>query len=209
MTFELVRYARAILQRIFPPRSTSLSDRYPKYRIGRGTYGDLSVFSWGEGKTLEIGNFTSIAAGVKIFLGGEHRTDWVTTFPFNVLWHSAQGHTGHPKSRGDVVIGNDVWIGTEALIMSGVTVGDGAVIGARAVVRCDVPPYAVAIGNPAQVKNFRFDQGVVKRLLALKWWNWSDLEIQRAMPELLNCDILHFLSKAERGDYCDEHSKWT
>lgn len=178
-----------------------MTERYPQYKFGQGTYGDLSVLSWGEGATLEVGSYTSIAAGVKVFLGGEHRIDWVTTFPFNILWKSAQHHSGHPRTKGDVLIGNDVWIGTDALISSGVTIGDGAVVGALAVVTRDVCPYAVVAGNPARVVKFCFDQKTVERLLELKWWNWHESEIKNAMPELLNYEILLFLEKAERGDY--------
>jgi len=181
--------------------SRNLAERYPQYQIGRGTYGDLEVFSWGEGTTLTMGSYTSVAAGVKVFLGGEHRIDWVTTYPFNVLSEAAKQYTGHPKTKGDVEIGSDVWIGTEALILSGVTIGDGAVIGARAVVARDVPPYAVVAGNPARLVKFRFEQTVIDQLLAQQWWNWSETQIQKAMSDLLNNHIEHFLDKAKRGEY--------
>ena len=193
--------AGKVWRRIRPPRRSTLADRYPQYQIGRGTYGDLSVLAFGEAATLSIGNYTSIADGVKVFLGGEHRIDWVTTFPFNVLWESARKQKGHPKTKGNVHIGNDVWIGTEALISSGVTIGDGAVVGARAMVTRDVAPYAVVAGNPARVVKFRFDAQVVERLIELKWWDWHEREIEKAMPELLNNQIQLFLEKAEHGDY--------
>lgn len=198
---SLRRLAGKVWRYFFSTPIITLTERYPQYSIGRGTYGDLSVFSWGEGSTLEVGNYASIAAGVKVFLGGDHRIDWVTTFPFNVLWESSRHYEGHPKTKGDVLIGNDVWIGTEALIFSGVTIGDGAVIGARAVVTRDVAPYAVVVGNPAKVVKFRFDEETIERLLALKWWDWSGAQIERAMPEMLNQEIALFLEKAERGDY--------
>lgn len=197
----LRRLAGKIWRRFFPTRTITLAERYPQYQIGRGTYGDLSVLSWGEGATLNVGNYTSIAAGVKIFLGGEHRMDWVTTFPFNVLWESARHHKGHPKTKGNVLIGSDVWIGTEVLISSGVTVGDGAVIGARAVVTRDVAPYAVVVGNPARVLKFRFEERTIQRLLALRWWEWPESQIYKAMPEMLSQEIELFLEKAEQGDY--------
>lgn len=190
------------LYRRFQSRpSRNLAERYPRYRIGQGTYGDLAVYSWGDSATLTIGSYTSVAAGVKVFLGGEHRIDWVTTYPFNVLWESQKQHTGHPKTKGNMMIGSDVWIGTEALILSGVTIGDGAVIAARAVVTSDVPPYAVVAGNPAKVVKFRFDQTVITRLLAIQWWNWSQGQIEKAMPELLNDRIEQFLANAEDGQY--------
>lgn len=193
--------AEKLWGRLRPVRQLTLIERYPQYQIGRGTYGDMKVFAWGEGASLTVGNYTSIAAGVQVFLGGEHRIDWVTTFPFGVLWKSAQQYKGHPRTKGDVVIGNDVWIGTEALVFSGVTIGDGAVVGARAVVTRDVPPYAVVAGNPAKIIKFRFDSNVYNRLLALQWWGWSELQIEKAIPELLDGNIELFIEKAERGDY--------
>lgn len=191
-----------VFQRIFWSKlNNNLAERYPQYQIGKGTYGDIEVSSWGEGATLTIGSFTSIASGVKVFLGGEHRIDWITTFPFNVLWPSANQYTGHPKTKGNVVIGNDVWIGTEALILSGVKIGDGAVIGARSVIAFDVPPYAVVVGNPAKIIKYRFNPHQIERLLVLKWWSMSELKINMAMPYLLNNDIQAFLDIAESGAF--------
>ncbi|WP_310564797.1 CatB-related O-acetyltransferase [Hydrogenophaga sp.] len=175
--------------------------RYPEHQIGIGTYGDLTVYSWGERAKLSVGNYTSIAAGVKVFLGGEHRIDWVTTFPFNVLMETARHHTGHPKTKGDVLIGSDVWIGTDALIFSGVTIGDGAVIGARAVVTRDVAPYAVVAGNPASLIKFRFDEATIERLIKLKWWSWPQSQLEKAMPDMLSQKVHVFLEKAERKEY--------
>ena len=130
----------------------SIHEQYPQYEIGRGTYGVLpNVLDRDNGTTLRIGAFCSIAAEVQIFLGGTTGSIWATTFPFNNFWPEARDIKGHPASRGDVTIGNDVWIGRGVMIMSGVTIGDGAVIGARAVVARDVPPYAIAVGNPARV----------------------------------------------------------
>tara|TARA_B110000902_G_C14154773_1_gene530949 strand:- start:198 stop:629 length:432 start_codon:yes stop_codon:yes gene_type:complete len=142
---------------------------YPEYTIGRGTYGKPKIRSWGEGASLEIGSFTSIASGVQLFLGGNHRIDWVTTFPFNSLWSEAKIITGHPKTNGNIKIGNDVWLATEAIVMSGVTIGDGAVIGARAVVTKDIPPYAIAVGNPATIVKNRFDDKTIQSLLDIQW----------------------------------------
>ena len=87
------------------------------------------------------------------------------------------------------------------MILSGVTIGDGAVIGARALVTRDVPPYAVVAGNPAKVVKFRFDEIVINRLLTIKWWDWSEKQIEKAMQDLLNNKIEQFLDKAENGEY--------
>jgi chloramphenicol O-acetyltransferase type B len=146
---------------------------------------------------LRIGAFCSIAVGVKIFLGGEHRLDWVTTYPFNIIWEKGRGIKGHPKTKGDVVVGNDVLIGAEALILSGVTIGDGAVIGARAIVTRNIPSYAIAVGNPARVVKKRFDEETIGRLMTIKWWDWDDARIEKALPMLLNNDIEAFLQAAE------------
>jgi acetyltransferase-like isoleucine patch superfamily enzyme len=173
---------------------TMLKEAFPQYEIGRGSYGNnLSVVTWGEGAKLKIGAFCSFADNVKILLGGEHRTDWVTTYPFSVLWQGVN-IPGHPKTKGDVLIGNDVWIGTESLILSGVTIGDGAVIGARSVVSKNVAPYAIMAGNRAKFIRYRFDAKKVRdALLRLKWWNWEDEKIRERMHLLLDGDVENLL----------------
>jgi acetyltransferase-like isoleucine patch superfamily enzyme len=183
--------------------SRVLAERYPEYQIGSETYGDLRVHTWNQGTTLKIGSFTSVALGVQVFLGGEHRADWVTTFPFSVLWPQANSIHGHPGTKGDVVIGNDVWLCTESVILSGVTIGDGAVVGARAVVAKNVPPYAIVAGNPAKIINYRFSDDQIHRLISIRWWEWPNDKILRAMPDLLSEDISTFLDKAERGHFDD------
>lgn len=187
--------------RLFPPRVVPLAEMYPMHQIGKGSYGELRILSWQGGGSFRMGAYCSVARGATVMLGGEHRPDWVTTFPFNVLWNSARHITGHPSTKGDVVIGNDVWIGTEALITSGVTIHDGAVIGARAVVTKDVPPYAIVAGNPARVIRFRFPEHVISRLLETKWWEWDEKRIASAMSDLLSPDAEAFLAKAERNEY--------
>ena len=179
-------------------QSKFLDCQLPQYDIGRWTYGKPKIMSWGEGATLKIGSFCSFAPDVKVFLGGEHRTDWVTTYPFSVLWEIAKKFTGHPATKGDVIIGNDVWIGNGAIILSGVTISDGAVIGAGAVVTKDVPAYGIVAGNPARLVKKRFDEDIVQRLLKIAWWNWEDDKIQKYMPLLLNSDIVKFIIEAEK-----------
>jgi chloramphenicol O-acetyltransferase type B len=179
--------------------SNALHAKYPQCQIGRYTYGGLTVNAWDEGPPrtfLRIGSFCSIAAGVQVFLGGEHRSEWTTMFPFN-MWEAGRLIGGPPKSKGDVVIGSDVWIGTEAMIMSGVTIGDGAVIGARALVTRDVEPYAVVAGNPARFIRKRFSDDVIRRLVDIKWWDWKDEKIAEMLPLMLGPDIEAFLDKAE------------
>jgi acetyltransferase-like isoleucine patch superfamily enzyme len=201
----------ARLKRLIPKRSKSsvfrdervelIADRYPQYEVGRGSYGDLEVLWQNTASVLRMGHFCSVAKGVQVFLAGEHRPDWVTTYPFKAVCDGYQDLPGYPHTKGDVVIGNDVWICDGAIILSGVTIGDGAVIGARTVVARDVPPYAIVGGNPAKITRMRFEATVVERLQKLAWWDWSDEEIMAAMPHLLGGDIEHFLDSAEQGAF--------
>ena len=152
------------------------------YTIGDYTYGRPDVHDWSDGTTLTIGKYTSIAEGVNILLGGNHRVDWVTTYPFPALddeWPDASGIEGHPQSKGNIVIGNDVWLGFGVTILSGVEIGDGAVIAARSVVTKSVPPYAIVGGIPAKVIKYRFSDDVIEKLLSLQWWNWDEQKIKR------------------------------
>lgn len=102
-------------------------------------------------------------------------------------------------SRGDIIIGNDVWTGFECLIMSGVTVGDGAVIGARSVVTHDVPPYTIVAGSPARVIRRRFDEAIITRLLEIAWWGWDEASVEAAVPFLQSGDIDGFIAEVDAG----------
>ncbi|MCX7383985.1 MAG: CatB-related O-acetyltransferase, partial [Alphaproteobacteria bacterium] len=144
------------------------------YSVGEWSYG-VPAIMWGEGARLSIGKYCAIAPGVTIYLGGNHRPDWVTTYPFSALaqhWPAARGIVGHPASKGEVTIGHDIWIGNDATILSGVTIGHGAVIGANALVTKDVPPYAIVCGNPARVIRLRFSEAQIASLLRIAWWDW-------------------------------------
>lgn len=147
-----------------------------KVEVGDFTYGNPKVKEWGEDTKLIIGKFCSISSDVVILLGGNHRVDWITTYPFPVLtheWPTASNIKGHPATKGDVIIGNDVWIGYGATILSGIVIGDGAAIGARSVVAKNVEPYSIVAGNPAREIKKRFNDETIKKLLDLKWWNWE------------------------------------
>jgi acetyltransferase-like isoleucine patch superfamily enzyme len=169
-----------------------LGDRYP---IGDYTYGKPRVVSWGEGTSLRIGKYCSISTHVIIFLGSEHRTDWVSTYPFPYLWKEASATKGHPFSKGDVIIGNDVYIGYNVTILSGVAIGDGAAIGACSVVTKDVPPYAVVAGNPARVLRYRFDEEAIENLLKIKWWDWPDEKVKENIHLICSDSIDAFIKR--------------
>lgn len=170
--------------------------RYPKYEIGLGTYGLPLVHDWNEGSTLKIGSFSSIANNVQIFLGGHHRIDWVSSYPFPAYLPEAAHISQYGGTRGDVIIGSDVWLCANCTILSGVTVGHGAVIASGAVVSRDVPPYSVVAGNPAQHVRWRFDDNTRNELLEIAWWDWPEADIRKAVDRLCCSDIQAFLAYA-------------
>ena len=177
-----------------------LAARYPQYDIGRGSYGPLKVLDFGEGAKLRMGAYCSVADGARVLLGGGHRSDWVTTYPFSVLEPTLAHIGGHPVSRGDVSIGSDVWLASDCKILSGVTIGHGAIVTANAVVTRDVEPYTIVGGVPAKPIRKRFDEATITRLLAIEWWNWPHKRVVAAGPYLLSDDIGIFLDKAEAGE---------
>jgi len=166
-----------------------LARRPRQISVGAYTYGRPKVRFPESGARLRIGRYGSIADGVEILLGGNHRTDWVTTYPFPALaglWPAARGMIGFDATRGDVVIGNDVWLGSQAMILSGVTIGDGAVVAARAVVTRDVPPYAIVAGNPAKLVRLRLPEAEVAALLASRWWTLPPEQVSQLLPLLMS-----------------------
>lgn len=161
--------------------------------VGDYTYGLPKVFHWGEDAKLRIGKFCSIAENVLIYLGGNHRTDWITTYPFPWIFPEAHHIKGHPATKGDVIIGNDVWIGNFAVILSGVTVGDGAVIGANAVVTKNVSQYSIVVGNPAREIKKRFSEEEIEILIKIKWWDWPIQKIKENLELLCSNNIKQLL----------------
>lgn len=170
--------------------------------IGDFTYAyDVRIINWNEGAKVHIGKFCSIADGVKILTGGEHHTEWCTTYPFNVLlFELCDNPEIHAKTKGDVWIGNDVWIGMDAKIMSGVTIGDGAVIAANAVVTGYVPSYTVVGGVPARKLYDRIRPGDAVKLMKLAWWDWPVEKIAEALPLLISEDVLGLEKFSEEYD---------
>lgn len=135
------------------------------------------------GDRLVIGKFCSIACGAKfLFNSANHTMTSLSTYTFPLFYEEwglkKENVTEAWDNKGDIIVGNDVWIGFEAVILSGVTIGDGAVIGSRAVVTRDVPPYTVVGGLPARVIHRRFDEQTIETLLQLKWWDWPEERIR-------------------------------
>ena len=173
---------------IFSGKSKSLDSWKDKYSVGKWTYGEPQVLSWDDGTNLTVGSFCSIAHGVQIFLGGNHRVNFISTYPFAEILKRPDLARGS-ISKGSVVVGNDVWLGTKCAILSGVTIGDGAVIGAYSVVAKDIPAYSIAVGNPARVIKKRFSDLEIQALLRIRWWNWLDDDIIHALPLIMSSNV--------------------
>jgi virginiamycin A acetyltransferase len=149
-----------------------------------------------------VGKYCSIGRNSIFFLHADHRVDWVTTS--SQLWgpvtppiakmHMHMG-MGHPTSKGDIIVENDVWIGSKATILSGVTIHSGSVIGASSVVTKDVPPYSIVAGNPAKVVKYRFPHDIIKKLLHIAWWNWPETKINEEAKLLWSNNIEGFVNK--------------
>jgi acetyltransferase-like isoleucine patch superfamily enzyme len=167
--------------------------------FGKYTYGNPRIYWENNDAKLIVGNFCSIAENVNIFLGGNHRTDWVTTYPFGHIhpttFNKFNG-VGHPSTKGNVIIGNDVWIGYGVTIMSGVTIGDGVVIANNSHVVKNIEPYSLVGGNPAKLIKYRFTQEQIEKLLEIKWWNWDEEKINEFTPLLCNNNIDEFIKFA-------------
>ena len=174
--------------------------------VGKHSYGIECINLHGcetENKLI-IGNFCSLAQNLTIFLGANHRVDWVSTYPFGHIhqdiFNTFDG-VGHPASKGDVIIGNDIWIARSVTIMSGVKIGDGAVIAANSHVVKNVEPYSIIGGNPAKLIRKRFSEEQIEKLLKIKWWFWDDEKINKYVPLLCNDNIDLFIQTAEEEGF--------
>ncbi len=165
--------------------------------MGRHSYGEPRVATFpGDTAHVRVGAFTSIGPEAILMDGGDHRTDWVTTFPFRAMLGMPGAYEdGHPASRGDIEIGNDVWIGRGARVRSGVKIGDGAVVGGYALVTRDVRPYAVVVGVPAREIRRRFSDEQVDALLRIGWWEWPMDAIERCVPQLCSDNVDAFIGE--------------
>ncbi|MDO4372596.1 MAG: CatB-related O-acetyltransferase [Clostridia bacterium] len=146
------------------------------------------------GDRLIIGRFCSIACGARfLFTSGNHALKSLSTYTFPIFFDEwgldAKNIRDAWDNKGDTVIGNDVWIGYEAIIMPGVKIGDGAIIGTRAVVTGDVPPYTIVGGVPARPIRKRFDDETIRRLEALRWWDWDEEKLRRNLSAIQSGDL--------------------
>lgn len=140
---------------------------------------------------LVIGKFCAIAAETRFMMTGDHKLDAISTYPFPVFEHGWENVYDMKKLpvKGDIVIGNDVWLGYDSLIKNGVTIGHGAIVASRAVVVKDVPPYSIVAGNPAKVVKKRFDDPTIDRLLQIAWWDWDIEKINRHLSLICHLDV--------------------
>lgn len=158
-----------------------------------GNYSYGNPIRRGTGNTVTIGKFCSIAENV-IFDGGfSHDTKYISTFPFRTFIDSSM--QSNIVIKGHINVGNDVWLGEQSVIMSGVTIGHGAVIGMRAIVSKDVPPYAIVVGAPQKILRMRFDPDRIKLLLKIAWWDWDIEKIKENAHLLQSNNINYFLNK--------------
>lgn len=145
------------------------------------------------GDKLIIGKFCALAHGVKFVMNGaNHRMTGFSTYPFDIFghdWVRVRPSTEELPYKGDTILGNDVWLGYDALVMPGVCIGDGAVVATRSVVTSDVPPYAIVGGNPARVIRLRFPEDTVAALLEIRWWDWEIEKVTRNLEKIVGADL--------------------
>jgi len=192
---NIIRYLIKHIKKILNEEDNLID---PRIKIGEYTYGISSntVLLFKDDDRVEIGKYCSFARGVQIITSGEHNYHLVSSFPF----YSKILNLGDEKdtlSKGKITVGHDVWIGVNAIILSGVTVGHGAIIAAGAVVTNDVLPYTVVGGVPAKFIKFRFSETSIKDILEIGWWNWdNDFLIENIDDMYLN--VTDFIIKYKK-----------
>lgn len=164
-------------------------------QIGKHSYGieNIQVLRWDSAFNphcqVTIGNFCSIANNLKIITNGNHKYLRPTTYPFAELgWTPITISNSSAYGNGNIIIGNDIWIGANCTIISNVKIGDGAIIAANSIVVKDVEPYSIVGGNPAKLIKFRFNKDTIDKMLQIKWWDWEIEKIKQAIPLLTTDD---------------------
>jgi virginiamycin A acetyltransferase len=150
------------------------------------------------GDRLIIGKFCALARGVKFIMNGaNHKLSGFSTYPFQIFgngWEKVMPQLEELPYKGDTIVGNDVWIGYESLIMPGVTIGNGAIVAAKSVVVGDVEPYAIVGGNPAKCIRHRFDNETIAALLQIAWWDWEIDKITRNLDKIVSADLVALIN---------------
>jgi acetyltransferase-like isoleucine patch superfamily enzyme len=183
--------------------SVALQER-AQQQIADGTLvmGNMSYYApnvvkyTGDSGRVIIGNFASVAPDADFYVGGLHRTEWVSQYGLRAMLALPGAHEdGFTHGRGDIVVGSDTWVTNGVTVMSGVTIGDGAVVGTKAVVARDVRPYAVVVGNPAREIRRRFSDEQVEALLRIRWWDWPTEKVEEHVALLSSSDIDAFVAR--------------
>lgn len=172
-----------------------------RVEVGERTYwfGDSVLSAWKSSDSITIGAYCSIASGALVMAGGNHLVEAISTYPFTMIENWREWNA-EPQAGQSVVIGNDVWVGSRAMVIGNVTIGDGAIVGAGAVVVRDVPAYSVVVGVPARAIRERFTAEEIAVLRRLRWWAWPESDILEAEPILRAHDVIALAAfAAERG----------
>ena len=172
------------------------------YQQGRYSYslGHTILDSNHRGNKVILGNFCSVSHNCLYILDDNHTVDTVSTFPWaGQVAGPLKQKPIPPPNKGNITIGNDVWIGINCTFMGGVTIGDGAVIAAGSVVTKDVEPYSIVGGNPSKHIKYRFDDDIIKELLDIKWWNWNNDTLAQMVPHINSRDIQGFIDKCREN----------
>lgn len=167
-------------------------------KYGKGTYGQPQVLGFDKHSKIVVGKYCSIASGVVFFFEGKSRENRISTNSFKTLTSLGIPYKLLSRRKNKLTIGNDVWIGMNAFVYSGITIGDGAVVAAGAIVTENVPPYAIVGGNPAKIIRYRFTQETIQKLLEIAWWNWPEEKIKSAMPLILSNELNSFIKMYEK-----------
>lgn len=182
----------------YHPTETTTFTKNTHIPRGKHTYGPEPIIqgSVEASSGSKIGKFCSIADNLQFIIKGSHMMNWVTTYPFQATWKMDVPLHDLPL-YAPITIGNDVWIASNVKIKQGVTIGDGAVLATECFVTKDVPPYAIVGGNPAKIIKYRFTENQIKDLLNIRWWDWEDEEIKKAVPLMLSDNIDRFIEYAK------------
>jgi acetyltransferase-like isoleucine patch superfamily enzyme len=199
--YHAIERLRASLNRA--ESSVALQERAQQH-LADGTLvmGNMSYYAPNivkyEGDTgrVIIGNFASVAPDADFYVGGLHRTEWVSQYGLRAMLGLPGAHEdGFTHGRGDIVVGSDTWVTNGCTVMSGVTIGDGAVVGTKAVVAKDVRPYAIVVGNPAREIRRRFSDDHIEALLRIRWWDWPTEQVKQHVDLIAGPDIDAFIAR--------------